>query len=125
MNELHFGYKVRQHLNRGLHDLPTTTLGRLASARQLALAHQKAVAHQSILAMVGGFVQHQIDSLHLKQVAMALAVVVGVVSYTLWTADQQVAELEAVDSALLADDLPIGALTDKGFDAWLKSASSE
>lgn len=125
MNELHFGYKVRQHLNRGLHDLPPTTLARLESARQLALGHQKVVAQQSILATLGGFVQHQIDGLHLKQIAMALAVLVGVASYTLWTADQQVAELEAVDSALLADDLPIGALTDKGFDAWLKSASSE
>lgn len=125
MNELHFGYKVRQHLNRGLHDLPSTTLTRLESARQVALAHQKVVAHQSVLAAVGGFVQHQIDGLHLKQIAMALAVLVSVASYTLWTADQQVAELEALDSALLADDLPIGALTDKGFDAWLKNASSE
>jgi hypothetical protein len=47
-----------------------------------------------------------------------------VASYSFWQADQQISELEAIDSALLADDLPIGALTDKGFDAWLKSSSS-
>lgn len=125
MNELHFGYKVRQHLNRGLHDLPPATLSRLDVARQYALNHQKIAAHQSVLAVVGGFIQHRMDHLHLKQVAMALALLIGVASYTFWNADQQIAELEAIDSALLADDLPIGALTDKGFDAWLKSASQE
>lgn len=125
MNELHFGYKVRQHLNMGLHDLPSATLSRLDAARQRALAHQKIVVHQSVLAAAGSFVQHQFDNLRLKQVLMALALVIGVASYTVWNADQQIAELEAIDSALLADDLPIGALTDKGFDAWLKNASSE
>lgn len=37
--------------------------------------------------------------------------------------DQQVSELSRIDSALLADDLPINAYTDKGFNAWLKQAS--
>lgn len=125
MNELHFGYKVRQHLNRGLHDLPPTIADRLDAARQRALAHQKIAVHQSVLAAAGSFVQHQFDNLHLKQVLIALAVVIGVASYTAWNADQQITELEAIDSALLADDLPIGALTDKGFDAWLKSSSAQ
>jgi hypothetical protein len=40
-------------------------------------------------------------------------------------ADQRITEQSAVDSALLADDLPIGAYTDKGFDAWLRSASPQ
>ena len=125
MNELHFGYKVRQHLNRGLHDLPPATLSRLDAARQRALAHQKIAVHQSVLATAGSFVQHQFDNLHLKQVLLALALLIGIASYTVWNADQQIAELEAIDSALLADDLPIGALTDKGFDAWLKSSSAQ
>jgi hypothetical protein len=56
---------------------------------------------------------------------MALALLIGVTAYTVWNADQQITELEAIDSALLADDLPIGALTDKGFDAWLKSSSAQ
>lgn len=125
MNEFHFGYKVRQHLNRGLHDLPPATLNRLEAARHRALAHQKIAIHQSVLAAAGNFIQHQFDNLHLKQILMALAVLIGVASYTFWHADQQITELEAIDSALLADDLPIGALTDKGFDAWLKSTSSQ
>jgi hypothetical protein len=32
-------------------------------------------------------------------------------------------ELGAVDAGLLADELPIGAYLDKGFDAWLDDTS--
>lgn len=123
MNELHFAHKVRQHLNRGLHELPAATISRLDTARRYALAHQKITAHQSILASAGSFIQNGIDNLRIKQLLMVLGLIFAIASYTVWQADQQVSELEAIDSALLADDLPIGALTDKGFDAWLKSAS--
>jgi hypothetical protein len=124
MNELHFIHKVRQHLNRGLHDLSPATLSRLDAARQRALAHQKVAAHQSVLATAGSFIHHQFDNLQMKQVLLAVLLLVSVASYTAWNADQQISEIEAIDSALLADDLPIGALTDKGFDTWLKSYSS-
>lgn len=125
MNELHFAYKIRQHLNRGLNELPADTLKRLESARQRALTQQKVLVHQSVLAGVGNFVQHQVDNLHIKQVLLALIVVLGITSYTYWYADQSITELEIIDSALLSDDLPIAAFTDKGFDAWLKSSASQ
>ncbi|MEF8712474.1 MAG: DUF3619 family protein [Accumulibacter sp.] len=125
MNELHFAYKIRQHLNRGLKELPEETLKRLESARERALAQQKVSVPQSVLAGVGNFVQHQVDNLHIKQVLLALIVVFGITSYTYWYADQSITELEIIDSALLSDDLPIAAFTDKGFDAWLKSSASQ
>jgi hypothetical protein len=124
MNELHFAHKIRQHLNRSLHELPTATVDRLEAARRHALAHQKIAAHQSVLASAGSFIQHGMENLRIKQLVMALGLIAVIASFTAWQADQQVAEIEAIDSALLADDLPIGALTDKGFDAWLKSTSS-
>ena len=37
MNEVQFAYKVRQHLNRGLHELQPETIGRLAAARELGM----------------------------------------------------------------------------------------
>ncbi len=126
MNELHFAYKIRQHLNRGLKELPEGTLKRLESARERALAQQKVSVPQSVLAGVGNFVQQQVvDNLHIKQVLLALIVVFGITSYTYWYADQSITELEIIDSALLSDDLPIAAFTDKGFDAWLKSSASQ
>lgn len=125
MNELHFAFKVRQHLNRGLHELRPETADRLATARQIALSMQKQTASQSVLAIAGGFVQYHIDNLRIKQLLTALCLLLCVVFSAFWAADQRVTELGAIDSALLSDDLPIGAFTDKGFAAWLQSTSSE
>lgn len=125
MNEQHFAYKIRQHLNRGLHVLQPETTDRLAAARGRALAHQKQLVGQTLLASVGGFVQSQFDNLRLKQALSALALLLCVVSSAYWIADQRVTELGELDSALLADELPISAFTDQGFDAWLKRDSSQ
>ena len=124
MNELHFAYKIRQQLNRGLHDVSPSTIKRLDAIRDRALSRQKVAIGQSMLAGVGGFVHHYVDSLHLRQVVLALAIAAGIMSYTYWSAEQDIAELEVLDSALLADELPIAAFTDKGFVAWLKSSAS-
>lgn len=121
MNEQHFAYKIRQHLNRGLHELQPETTDRLAAARQLALTRQRQCVRQSVLASVGGFMQAQFDNLRFRQLLSALALLLCVVFAAYWVADQRVSELGELDSALLTDDLPISAFTDMGFDAWLKS----
>jgi len=125
MNELHFAYKVRQLLNRGLHELRPETAARLATARKKALACQRQAVNQSVLASAGSFVQYHFGNLHIRQVLAGLLLLLGLVFSAFWMADQRVNELGAVDSALLADDLPIGAFTDKGFDTWLKRGSSQ
>jgi uncharacterized membrane protein len=125
MNEQYFAFKIRQQLNRGLHELRPETAARLATARQAALACQRQVASQSVLASVGSFAQYHLNNLRFKQGLTALALLLCVVSSAFWIADQRVNELGAIDSALLADELPISAFTDKGFDAWLKRASSQ
>ena len=125
MNELHFAYKIRQLLNRGLHELRPETATRLATARKKALACQRMAVNQSVLATAGSFVQHHFDNLHIKQAIAGLLLLLGFVFSAFWMADQRVNELGAVDSALLADDLPIGAFTDKGFNTWLKRGSSQ
>lgn len=125
MNDEHFAYKVRQHLNRGLHELSPATLDRLAAARKEALSHQKQVASQSILATAGSFVHYHYDNLRIKHALTAMALLLCVVFSTYWMAERDADEIGAIDSALLADDLPIGAFTDKGFDAWLKHGSLE
>lgn len=124
MNEQVFGSRVRQHLNSGLQDLPLEVTHRLASARELAMARQKIVVGETSLAGVGHTAFHLFDHLNAKQVLAALALALSLAFYTYWDAERSVAELEAIDSALLSDDLPITAFTDKGFDAWLKSVPS-
>ena len=125
MNELHFAYKVKQHLNSGLHELDTETTTRLAAARQSALAHQKQPVQLSVLATAGNFVLHHVDNFRVKQTLAAFAILFGIIFSTFWIAEQRITELGDLDSALLSDDLPIGAFTDQGFDTWLKRGSSE
>jgi hypothetical protein len=84
MNELHFAYKVRQHLNHGLHELPRE---RLAPGRceERALAQQKVSEHQSVLA--DGW---QLRTASGRQPApqagirWPLSSLLGITSYTYW-----------------------------------------
>ena len=125
MNEQHFAYKVRQHLNRGVHDLRPETLDRLAAARALALNHQKQPAKSPVLAAVGGIFSFDAVVPRLTQILAGLALLLCAAYSTYWVADQHVKELGDIDSAILADELPIGAFTDKGFAAWLDPASQD
>ena len=125
MNEQHFAYKVRQHLNRGLHDLRPETLDRLAVARNAALALQKQPVTNPILATAGSVFSFSFDSLRFNQFLAALAVLACALYSTYWIADRNVQEMGVIDSAILSDELPIGAFTDKGFAAWLNTTSSQ
>lgn len=123
MNESHFAYRIRQNLNKGLHELPASTTDRLHAARERALSHQRIAARQSVLASAGHFMQSHLENVRPRQLVLALAVFASAIAYTCWDADQQISALGEIDSALLADDLPINAFTDKGFHAWLRSSS--
>lgn len=125
MNEQHFAYKVRQHLNRGLHEIRPETLDRLSAARQAALTVQRQTVAHPILASAGNFFSFRFESLHVSQILAALALLLCSIFSAYWIADQRVQELGDIDSAILSDELPIGAFTDKGFAAWLNSESSE
>ncbi|MBN8453543.1 DUF3619 family protein [Accumulibacter sp.] len=125
VKEQHFAYKLRQHLNRGLHELPNETRLRLEDGRRRALARQKVAVRHSVFAGVAGFLLQQADNLRLRQVGLALLVALGIGTYTFWHAEQSIAELEVIDSALLSDELPVAAFTDKGFAAWLTSSASQ
>lgn len=125
MNEQHFAYKIRQHLNLGLRTLRPEIAGRLRLAREKALSHQKQTVRQAVLATSGVGTPFRFDCLDFRQGLAALALALVVLAATFWVADQRIDELGAIDSALLANDLPIGVFADKGFAAWLNGASPE
>ncbi|WP_170285873.1 DUF3619 family protein [Propionivibrio limicola] len=125
MNELHFAYKIRQQLNRGAHELPQDISQRLAAAREHALACQKVSVHQQIFATAGGFGRLHSNFSAAKQTAIAVVFLLIAVLSTFLIADRRVSELGDIDSALLADELPVSAFTDKGFAAWLEQSSQE
>jgi predicted signal transduction protein with EAL and GGDEF domain len=127
MNEQHFAYKLRQHLNRGLHEIRPDTLDRLAAARQAALARQKQAVTHPVLAAAGNlfpFHSFRFNDLWFNQTLAAIALILCALYSTFWVTNQRAQELGNIDSAILSDELPIGAFTDKGFAAWLDSESS-
>jgi hypothetical protein len=124
MNEQHFACKVRQHLNRGLREICPETLERLSAARQAALARQKQTIEQPALA-AGGRAAFHFRGPRLSQTLAAVAFLLCAFYSTFRVADQCVQELGSLDSAILSDELPLGAFTDKGFAAWLDRKSAE
>ena len=123
MNELQFGNKVRQALNEGA-QLAPSTLAKLRAAREQALQRQRLAPAggeswaDGVLTSFGGFGGF---SLHL--VLPAVMLVSGLFAINTWQTNQRVAEVEEIDAMLLADDLPLDAYLDKGFEAWLKKRS--
>jgi hypothetical protein len=126
MNEMQFGNKVRQVLNRGLVGVESGTAERLRAARERALARQRPepspamVWADNVLGRVGGWggVAWRVV-LPLAMLALALATV------QYWQQNQRSAEIEEIDAQLLTDDLPIDAYLDRGFQNWLKQRSAE
>ena len=122
MNEAHFAFQIRQRLNRGLQSLDQPVLDRLAAARENALAHQKISQRTSVLAGVGHY--FDLASARPRRLLATVALLGGLLFVAYWEAQQHIADLEQVDSELLADELPINAYLDKGFDQWLKHGAN-
>lgn len=122
MNELHFAYRIKQHLNRGLQQLGSDKLDRLQAARTLALTAQKQPAAHPVLAAGGHFFRFHFDGVRPRHVLAGLMLALAVALYAHWHAEQLIAELADVDSALLSQDLPMEALLDQGFDKWLQDS---
>ena len=123
-NEREIAYKIRHHLNLGADGIDRKAADRLFRARQNALAHQKVVGTQLSLAGVGHVAADMILP-HARALIAMVGLVIGVVGVSVWNDFEKAAEHEEIDSALLADDLPINAYLDKGFQAWLSELSSQ
>lgn len=133
MSEEQFGRRVAWHLDRGLDQLDRGTLTALAAARQAALSGRSAYQQSSVPAMAAAG-PGTVSSAHRRTrvrwwvpasaVALAAAALVYVQTlnnqHSMLTPNH---ELGTLDARLLADDLPIDAYLDKGFDAWLEDTS--
>ncbi len=122
-HEQQLAYKLRHALDHGADNLDRSTIDKLMTARQHALAHQKAVEVGLSLAGAGqgvGHFAHEVLLPRARTMAALLALAIGVTCTYYWNNFQQADENEVIDSALLADDLPINAYLDRGFRLWLE-----
>jgi hypothetical protein len=121
-SEQQFGAKIRHKLNLANTELDANVADRLFNARQHALSrHTAMVGELSIVGLGRRFFNLGED--YWRPIAAAAALIAFLVGGDYITSIQRAAELEEVDSALLADDLPINAYLDRGFDTWLNSSA--
>jgi hypothetical protein len=124
MNELQFPYKVKRYLDLGAQSLDAGMARKLLQAREQALLRvPERAGHLSFV----GHGHFSFDAFWpaLRSVVALAILAVGVAGVSYWNALEQANESIDVDTALLADDLPITAYLDRGFDAWLQDASPQ
>lgn len=130
MNEDRYASRIRQALNHGLKDISPAASRRLEAARHIALARQKQPSHEFVLSpsFAAGNPSRQVHSPlnlpYVRQVLAVAALLIGMWLSFYWHSVQYVSELEAIDSALLSDDLPPEALLDNDVFEWLKADDS-
>lgn len=124
MKEREFAYRIRHYLDLGTDRIDRTTADKLFMARQNALARQKVAATHWSLAGIGSMATDAIQH-HGRALAAIVGLMLAVMGVSYWNSYQQALENEEIDSALLADELPINAYLDRGFHAWLEQHSSQ
>ena len=121
--ERQFGYRIRQILNQGTHEVKPGVAQRLAVARQRALERVSAEPALVWADNVTGNVGWAGLAVRVLVPLLMLVACAGAI-YT-WQQNQRAAEIEEVDAQLLTDDLPIDAYLDRGFQNWLKKRTAE
>lgn len=125
--ELNFAYKVRHALNENLDNLPASTAERLASARKLALSRKKKesalralVSPQVLAGQVGRLFSEPLSWLARMGLAVPLIVLaVGLASIYQFEEQRLISDMGETDAEVLADELPLSAYLDHGFNAYL------
>lgn len=120
--ERQFAQKISHALDHSTTDISPAVAARLHAMRSAALDHQRQTV--SLLSLAGmGHLTSDFVHQHLRAMLLAFALLIGA-SGTLFMHDYlQTDENEEIDSALLADELPINAYLDDGFQLWVDDSS--
>ncbi|MCK9283344.1 MAG: DUF3619 family protein [Rhodocyclaceae bacterium] len=123
-SEARTAFKIRQLLDEGCREIDPAVVTRLALSRGEALSRKKAASHEGRLSLpgLGNWSIH--TTLHgARNLIAVTALLIGMAGAYYWNEFQTADENADIDSALLADDLPIAAYTDQGFRAWIEHSA--
>jgi len=130
MNERYLAKKITQHLNFGLTQIQDDVLVRLKSAREKAVAtHRPTAQPVADLTLTGGgsvWLGGSYQPFTRAWVPLA-ALVFGLLLVNHWQTYHYQPQNGAseIDAFLLAEDLPVNAYLDDGFDTWLEDSAQQ
>lgn len=110
---------IVRHLDRSAADIPAASRERLKAARSIALERRKVASGLRLAGVPGEF---HLDAFVQRALAHAFLALILATGFSFWHANRYISQTAEMDTAILADDLPIDVLTDKGFDQWLQSS---
>ncbi len=119
------GKALRPYLDASAQNIKPGIAYRLAEARRTAIASLDAetasstVASGSSLAMAGGM-GHRITDWRFWGTGLIVAAMLSTYGYQQWDEMTTARDTADVDVMLLADDVPVDALLDKGFSHFLR-----
>ena len=126
-DDINLAYKIRHALNENLDALPASTGERLAAARAQALSRKKADAPR-VASRPARRPLFDFNALFtgpaLARLAVAapmLALVIGMGGVYQYEQQERMAAMAEIDAAVLADELPLTAYLDQGFNAYMES----
>lgn len=120
MNQDEFARRVAKRLDDDLGALSPVVLGRLQAARRQAVERARVPTGR-----FASWMNRLGAASLLARAAVAAAFAAAIAAGLLyWQVDSHHESID-VETALLADELPIHAYTDPGFDTWLRHSSHE
>ena len=120
MNDDDLARRIVDKLDRGLTELPPSIVESLAQIRQRAL-HSRTEPASGFARMREWISGHRF-AFQVALPAFFVAVASAIAIYLQVETSQDPFDIEA---ALLADELPLHAYTDPGFDKWLRHSSQD
>ncbi len=120
MNQDDLARRIVDRLDQNLSELPDDIVGRLAQARQHALQARPRLRPWQVR-FSDWVASHR---MMFKVALPALFLLVAAGTVYLWQGTSTEDPFD-VETALMADELPLHAYTDPGFDEWLKTTSHE
>ena len=123
--EDHFTRRIVDALDQGADQVDPVARARLAEARERALERFPVSSAPAFGLAWAGPVLSKFSGLssRTRNVVVLATLLLVISGFVIWNRLGSSNDVADIDAALLADDLPINAYLDKGFDSWLKRGS--
>ena len=131
MNEQQVAQEIRKALEESTARLPYRVSHRLELARNAALARQRTAEVQRVSAPVGVLAtagapgnvpEHNVWWRLGVTLVPVLVVAIGLMVISVWNDTETADEIAEIDTAVLTDEVPLSAYTDRGFGVFLKNS---